>query len=161
MKKSYILLPVCIVIIIMCFAFLGFDDAEVISEKIDVTTNDRFTWFNLNESTPGEDGVSMKVTIKNETYYFSSDISKKMGEYSHVYKQMYNYDPSSGLAVSNALEGDVFNIESPGSEPHSFLSFEMAVDKPFSFTYSTGNHVGYNTDAKVIDQIFDSNGNKL
>ena len=63
-----------------------------------------------------------------------------------------------GNKVSNILGAPIYNIEIPGNEP---LSFDIGVDKPFSFTYSTGNQVGYNSDAKVIKQVFDANGNEL
>lgn len=160
MKKRYILLLVIIVVIIGYFAFSGgsSEQANITGERINVTTNDNFTWFNFDESAPGKDGYSMGIDIGNETYYFSPDVDGKMMDYSPLYNKMYSYEPSTGITVTSALGAPVFNIESPGSEP---LSFDMGVDKPFSFTYSTGNQVGYNTDAKVIEQVFDANGNEL
>lgn len=160
MKMRYILLLVIIVVIIGYFAFSGGSEeqANITGERINVTTNDNFTWFNFDESAPGKSGYSVGIDINNETYYFSPDLDDKMSEYSPLYYQLYTYDPSSSVEVSNILGAPIYNIEIPGNEP---LSFDIGVDKPFSFTYSTGNQVGYNSDAKVIKQVFDANGNEL
>ena len=161
MKKRYILLLVIIVVIIGYFAFSGGsseEQANITGERLNVTTDDNFTWYNFDNSAPGEAGYTMSVDIGDDTYYFSTSAESAMLEYSPIFAKMFSFEPTESVQITNFFGAPVYNIESSDS---GIQFFEMSVDKPFSFTYSGGHQVGYNDDAKVIEQVFDENGNEL
>lgn len=162
MKKRYVVILI-IIIILGIYAASAMtsgsnNNDNNTSEIINVTTNDNFTWYNIDSSVQGAAGYTISVDVGNESYYFDITGDNKMCDYSPLYNQMFTYDPTTNVDVVNMLGITQYRIEGPNTAPDSF---SVAVDKPFSFTYTGGHQVGVNDNAKEVEKIYDSNGNEL
>lgn len=133
------------------------------SEKVRATSDDYFTYYGLN--TPAGQTHSFAIEVNSNVYYITDSIANKLAAYSTKFRQAYNYDLQK---YSDKFTPDAVSFGSNGFNAYYQLNsqsddemFQFANDESFDFEYKTGQHVGYNTNAKVITKIYYPNGEEI
>ncbi|WP_323735845.1 hypothetical protein PXD04_08115 [Methanosphaera sp. ISO3-F5] len=124
-------------IILVSFLVLFSISSVNASEKISATPNDYFTYYGYDQ--PAAETHSFAIEVDSNVYYISDTIANKLALYSSNFREIYNEVNGKNIRGNHQFEND----------------------KYFDFEYISGQQVGFNRDAKVITNIYDSNGNEL
>ena len=155
-KKVLILL---IILSIVCISGLTTVSAKA-PDRIYVDESYNFTYYSF-ESAPGKANYFSGIDAYDDAFYFTDSAESVMMEYSPMFEQMYvygnQYEFDDDVDITNAFGQKVGGLH----EDKGTFSFNVGVDKPFSFTWTGGHQVGLNNDAKEIKEIFDENGTKI
>jgi len=117
--------------IILISVFLLFSISSVnASERITASPGDTFAFYGIDN--PAAESYRFAIVVDKEVYYFDNPIASELAEYSQNF-------------------GDVY-YQVYGKTVEGFYDFEN--DKTFEFKYKSGQHVGYNDNAKVITEIY-------
>lgn len=133
------------------------------SEKVSATPNDRFAYYG--SDTPAGQTHSFAVEVDGNVYYISESVANKLASYSIYFSQVYDYDLEK---YADKFRPDGMSFGSNGLNFFYDLNtqrddemFDFPNDKSFDFEYVGGQHVGYNTNAKVITKVYYPNGREI
>lgn len=115
------ILPLLLVITLLSLTVV------VASETIEATTNDTY-YFYAHDSLASQDGYAAAIFKDGTVYYLDSNNCNKLSEYSTVFK------------------------EGIDKQPTSTKDAESNLDKNVKFTFKEGK-VGMNEHAKIIDTL--------
>ena len=150
-------------VILIAFLLLVSVAGVSASEKISATPNDRFTYFG--SDTPAGQTHSYAIEVDSNVYYITGSVANKLADYSIYFRQVYDYDlekysekfrPDGMSFGSNGLN-IYYNLDSQ----RDYEIFSFPNDKSFDFEYVSGQHVGYNRNAKVITKIYYPGGGEI
>lgn len=145
------------IILITCISTLSTVSASDAPERIYIDDNYYFTYYSF-DSAPGKADYFEGIDAYDDTFYFTMPQSYKMLEYSPIFNQMIiygdKYEFGDDVDITNVFGQKIGGIH----EDKGTFSFDVKVDKPFSFTWSGGHKVGLNDDAKQIETIYDADG---
>lgn len=151
MKNKIIM--ACIVIV----ATLLLSGAVYAAGEIEVTDGEYY--FHGSDEPAYDSGYFTSISVDGKVYYFDDETYDKMCEYdsNFAYGFMAQFgEDSNSVDVKNVLGVKVGSISSSvSSEP-----FYQDALKTFSFDFEKGT-VGLNSDANIITEVYDENGNKL
>lgn len=133
------------------------------SERISATPDDYFTYFG--SDTPAGQTHSFAIEVDSNVYYITDSVANKLSYYSLYFRRVYDYDLEK---FSDKFRPDAFSFGSNGYNFYYNLNreaddemFPFPNDKSFDFEYVGGQHVGYNTNAKVITKIYYPGGGEI
>lgn len=133
------------------------------SERISATPYDHFAYYGAD--TPAGQSYSFAIEVDSNVYYINDQIANKLASYSLTFRRVYDYDLEK---YANKFKPDVISFGSNGFNAYYPLNhqvdddmFTFANDRYFDFDYVSGQHVGYNRNAKVITKIYYPNGGEI
>lgn len=133
------------------------------SERISATPDDYFTYFG--SDTPAGQTHSFAIEVDSKVYYIPDSVANKLASYSLSFRRVYDYDLEK---YSDKFMPDAFGFGTNGYNVYYNLNrqsddemFSFYNDKSFDFEYVSGQHVGYNTNAKVITKIYYPGGAEI
>lgn len=127
--------------------------------------NSSFSFFGT-ETLAANSGYEMCINVGDECYYLGYTPEMNLVDYSHNVAAIYN--ASAAVEYQNdqpVYQGDIgyvfpIRIYDTQNQGSGDVQFDFDNDMNFSFTYHTGT-VGANSEAKIVDNVYDANGNQL
>lgn len=141
------------VMLLLIFLSLG----AVSAGTVHVSSDDLVTYYGP-ETPAGESGYTFAIEVDGSVYYVEYYDETDLADISDNVKEVLNWDLKTNYGNDNDIDirdtlgmkiGSL-DIQDEGS---GTTMFSFPVGEDFSFTYSDGHTVGFNKNAKVIDEF--------
>lgn len=113
----------------------------------------------------GSSGYTYSIATDEGVFYMSDEQADTLGKYDYTLHKLVEYDLnkySDSFAPDAVIWGRgglnfVYDIH----HDRDTECFQIANNQEFSFDYKSGQHVGYNTNAKVVTKIYNKDGSVM
>lgn len=152
------------VLVLLVFLLFLVSLSMVSAEKIRATPEDSFAYYGA-DTPAGQSAYNFAIEVDSNVYYISDYIAEELASYSLSFRRVYAYDLEkygrkfTPDAVSFGSNG--FNMYYQTGNQYDDEMFQFVNDETFDFDYKSGQRVGYNSNAKVITDIYYPEGGRI
>lgn len=124
-------------------------------------TDDLIGYYGM-DTPAGTSGYTYSIATDDGVFYMSDEQADTLGKYDYTLHKLVEYDLNkySGSFMPDAViwGSGGFNFMYNIDHTRDTECFQIPNNQEFSFDYKSGQHVGYNTNAKVVTRLYDKNG---
>ena len=126
------------------------------AEKIHASSDDLVTYYGP-DTPAGDSGYTFSIEVDGDVYYLEYYDETTLADISDNVKDVLEWDLKTNymnddIDIRNSLGMKIGSIEVL-DEGSGTTMFSFPLGEDVSFTYSDGHTVGFNTNAKIIDEI--------
>ncbi|WP_407411043.1 hypothetical protein [Methanobrevibacter sp.] len=131
--------------------------SAVSAETVHVSSDDLVTYFGP-ETPAGESGYTFAIEVDSGVYYVDYYDETDFADISDNVKTVLdwdlktNYGNGNDINIRDTLGMKIGSLDIQ-DEGNGTTMFSFPVGEDFSFTYTDGHTVGFNKNAKVIDEF--------
>ena len=113
----------------------------------------------------GSSGYTYSIATDEGVFYMSDQQADTLGKHDYTLHKLIEYDLNkySGMFTPDAVVwgSGGFNFVYDINHDRDTECFQIANNQEFSFDYKSGQHVGYNTNAKVVTRLYNKDGSVM
>ncbi|RAP51518.1 MAG: hypothetical protein BZ133_02885 [Methanosphaera sp. SHI613] len=113
----------------------------------------------------GSSGYTYSIATDEGVFYMNDEQADTLGKHDYTLHKLVEYDLNkySGMFTPDAViwGSGGFNFVYDINHDRDTECFQIPNNQEFSFDYKSGQHVGYNTNAKVVTKLYDKDGNVM
>lgn len=146
---------------LLVFSILLFIGSVSAGGMASAGTEDLIGYYGL-DTPAGSSGYTYSIATEEGVFYMTDQQADTLGKYDYSLHQLVAYDLNK---YSDAFTPDAviwgsggFNFVYDINHDKDTECFQIPNNQEFSFDYKTGQHVGYNTNAKVVTKLYNKDG---
>ena len=113
----------------------------------------------------GSSGYTYSIATDDGVFYISDEQADTLGKHDYTLHKLVEYDLnkySDSFGPDAVIWGSGgFNFVYDLHHDRDTECFQIENNQEFSFDYKSGQHVGYNKDAKVVTRLYNKDGSVM